>query len=40
MSYTPEQVVALAPDPASAKAGRALAAARKWHARGYDERAV
>lgn len=40
MSYTPEQVIALAPDASSAKAGQSLATARKWPARGCDERAV
>ena len=40
MSYTPEQVIALAPNAASAKAGQSLATARKWSARGCDERAV
>src|SRR5215208_6512570 len=40
MSYTPEQIIALAPDAASAKAGQSLATARKWSALGCDERAV
>ncbi|MFL6337072.1 MAG: SWIM zinc finger domain-containing protein [Pyrinomonadaceae bacterium] len=40
MSYTPEQIIALAPDAPSAKAGRALATARKWSGLGCDERAA
>jgi hypothetical protein len=40
MSFSPEQIIALAPDAPSAKAGRALATARKWPALGCDERAV
>jgi hypothetical protein len=40
MSLSPEQVIALAPDAPSAKAGRSLATARKWAALGCDERAV
>lgn len=40
MSYTPEQIIALAPDAPSAKAGRGLASARKWGGRGCDEHAV
>ncbi len=37
---SPQQVIALAPDAASAKAGEALAAARKWLSVGRDERAL
>ncbi|MBF2028087.1 MAG: SWIM zinc finger family protein [Oscillatoriales cyanobacterium C42_A2020_001] len=37
---TPEQVLALAPDAASAKNGRGLAAIAKWSALGRHERAV
>lgn len=37
---TPEQVIALAPDDASAKAGRGLASISKWISAGCDERAV
>lgn len=40
MNYSPEQIIALAPDAASAKAGRSLATASKWHDVGHDERAV
>jgi len=40
MNFSPEQIIALAPDAPSAKAGRSLATARKWFARGCDERAV
>src|ERR1051325_860129 len=40
MSYTPEQIIALAPDAPSAKAGHSLASARKWAALACDERAV
>src|SRR5215207_8775431 len=40
MSLSPEQIIALAPDAPSAKAGRALATARKWSALGCDERAA
>jgi len=35
--WTPEQVLALAPDAASAKNGRGLATARKWAALGTHE---
>lgn len=38
MNWTTEQILALAPDAASAKAGQSLAAARKWLALGVDER--
>jgi hypothetical protein len=34
-SWTPEQIVALSPDAASAKAGRELATPRKWVTLGY-----
>lgn len=39
-AYTAEQVAALAPDAASAKAGQGLAGARKWVSLGRDERAL
>ena len=38
MNWTTEQIMALAPDAASAKAGQGLAKARKWLALGADER--
>lgn len=40
MNYSVEQIIALAPDAASAKAGRSLATASKWQNVGRDERAV
>jgi len=40
VNYSPEQIIALAPDVASAKAGRSLATASKWQNVGQDERAV
>src|SRR5687767_9956805 len=40
MKYTTEQIIALAPDASSAKAGRTLATATKWQDVGYDNRAV
>src|SRR5215510_5028751 len=40
MNYSSEQIIAMAPDPASAKAGRSLATASKWLNLGQDERAV
>ncbi len=40
MNYSAEQIIALAPDAASAKAGRSLATASKWQNVGQDERAV
>ena len=40
ISLTTEQIVALAPDPASAKAGQALASPGKWGALGWKEQAV
>src|SRR5262245_37016550 len=36
MNWTTEQILALAPDPASAKAGQGLATARKWLTLGAD----
>jgi SWIM zinc finger len=39
-TWTPEAVLALAPDPASAKAGQGLAAARQWETLGRDEHAL
>ncbi|HJY28679.1 MAG TPA: SWIM zinc finger family protein, partial [Pyrinomonadaceae bacterium] len=40
MNYSVEQIIALAPDAASAKAGRSLATASKWQNVGQNERAV
>ena len=40
MNYSSEQIIALAPDAASAKAGRSLATASKWQNVGQDERAL
>ena len=40
MNYSAEQIIALAPDAASAKAGRSLATASKWKNVGQDERAL
>lgn len=40
MHWTTEQVAALAPDAASAKAGQGLASARKWVSLGHDERVL
>lgn len=40
MNFSPEQIIALAPDAPSAKAGRSLAALSKWVTRGCDERAL
>src|SRR5262245_20555453 len=37
MNWTSEQILALAPDAASAKAGQGLATARKWQKLGADE---
>ena len=37
MNWTTEQILALAPDAASAKAGQGLATARKWQTLGADE---
>jgi hypothetical protein len=39
-AWTPEQVLALAPDASAAKAGRGLASRRPWSALGQDDRAV
>ena len=40
MNFSAEQIIALAPDAASAKAGRSLATASKWQNVGGDERAL
>src|SRR6185436_14455124 len=40
MNWSVEQILALAPDAASAKAGQGLAAARKWSALGCDATAA
>src|SRR5262249_27210919 len=40
MNYSAEQIIALAPDAASAKAGRSLATPSKWQNVGQDERAL
>ena len=40
MSWSAEQVLALAPDPGSSKAGKDLASERKWVTLGHDDRAV
>ncbi len=40
MNWTSEQILGLAPDASSAKAGQGLAAARHWQTLGCDERAV
>jgi hypothetical protein len=40
MNWSAEQVLALAPDPASAKSGKDLASERKWVTLGHDERAA
>ena len=40
MNYSPEQIIALAPDAASAKAGRSLATTSKWQNVGQDDRAL
>jgi hypothetical protein len=37
MNWTTEQILALAPDSASAKAGQGLASPRKWQTLGADE---
>jgi SWIM zinc finger len=39
-TLTAEQILALAPDPASAKAGQTLASPRKWSALGWSDRAA
>src|SRR6267154_1101372 len=38
--WTTEQILALAPDPASAKAGRELTVPRKWLSLGHDDLAA
>src|SRR5215813_6655302 len=38
MNWTTEQILALAPDAASAKAGQGLVSARKWLSLGADDR--
>jgi hypothetical protein len=40
LNYSPEQILSFAPDPGSAKAGRALAIASKWQNVGNDARAI
>jgi hypothetical protein len=40
MNWSAEQILALAPDAASAKAGQGLATARKWQSLGSDEQTV
>src|SRR5262245_33816891 len=40
MNWTVEQIIALAPDAASAKAGQGLAAARKWSLLGQAQHVV
>jgi hypothetical protein len=40
MAWTTEQVIALAPDASSAKAGKGLATARKWKTLGLDDHAA
>ena len=40
MNYSADQIIALAPDAASAKAGRSLATASKWQNVGQTERAL
>jgi hypothetical protein len=40
MPWTPESVLALAPDPSSAKSGQALAAARQWQGLGRSDLAL
>jgi hypothetical protein len=40
MKFSPEQIIALAPDAPSARAGRSLATLSKWVTRGRDERAL
>ncbi|MEO5953658.1 MAG: DUF5691 domain-containing protein [Chloroflexia bacterium] len=39
-TWTQEQIISLAPDPASAKAGRELASPRKWQNAGHNEHAL
>lgn len=40
MNYSPDQIIALAPDAASVKAGRSLATASKWKNVGQSDRAL
>jgi SWIM zinc finger len=40
MNYSPDQIIALAPDAASAKAGRSLATTSKWKNVGQSDRAL
>jgi SWIM zinc finger len=40
MNYSAEQIIALAPDTASAKAGRSLATANRWQNVGQNDRAL
>jgi hypothetical protein len=40
MNYTADQIIALAPDSSSAKAGRTLATISKWQNLGFDDRSV
>ena len=40
VTYTSEQILALAPDASSAQSGKALATPRKWLSSGRDERSV
>jgi hypothetical protein len=40
MNWSAEQILALAPDPGSAKAGKDLASLRKWSALGRDDRSA
>ncbi len=39
-TWTPERVIAIAPDAAAAAAGQALASAKKWTGKGQSERAI
>lgn len=39
-TWTQEQIISLAPDPASAKAGRELASPRKWQNAGHNDKAL
>jgi hypothetical protein len=39
-NWTAEQIIAFAPDTASAKAGQGLAAARKWQSLGFNEQSA
>lgn len=40
VTYTADQILALAPDAGSATSGKALAVPRKWSSLGRDDRAV